>query len=56
MLATTVYESETCVGEAYFDSVDGRPPPRWSSTSLSHSQTALAQLDEVFDGFQRARC
>ena len=41
---------------AYFDSVDGRTPPRWSSTSLSRSQTALANLDEVFDGFQRARC
>ena len=44
------------VGEAYFGFVDGRTPPRWSSTSLSRSQTALAHLDEVFDGFQRARC
>ena len=43
-------------GVAYFDSVDGRTPPRWSSTSLSRSQTALAHLDEFFDGFQQARC
>ena len=44
------------LADAYFESVDGRTPPRWSSTSLSRSQTALADLDEVFDGFQRARC
>ena len=36
-----------CNDEAYFDSVDGRTPHRWSSTSLSRSQTALAHLDEV---------
>ena len=32
---------------AYFDSVDDRTPPRWLSTSLSRSQTALAHLNEV---------
>ena len=49
-------DSDMTTATAYFDSVDGRTPPRWSSTSLSRSQTALAHLDEVFDGFQRARC
>ena len=32
---------------AYFDSVESQKPPRWSSISLSRSQTALAHLDEV---------
>ena len=49
-------KSQRPVDYAYFDSVDGRTPPRWSSTSLSRSQTALAHLDKVFNGFQRARC
>ena len=41
------YYSQFVLAAAYFDSVDGRTPPRWSSTSLSRSQTALADLDEV---------
>ena len=46
-----------------FDSVDGRTPPRWSSTSLisfpdcsgSFRRSCIINTN-CFDGFQQARC
>ena len=48
---------------AYFDSVDGRTPPRWSSTSLVSFPDCSGSFRRIciintncFDGFQQARC
>ena len=49
--------------DAYFDSVDGRTPPRWSSTSLMSSPDCSGSFrrsciinTNCFDGFLQARC
>ena len=49
--------------DAYFDSVDGRTPPRWSSTSLisfpdcsGSFRRSFTINTNCFDGFQETRC